>query len=256
MLQKSLWTLNILGKVLVAWHFYSTGLHRVYRYFLFSIFLTLARSALLYPFAATSLTYLKIWAVTAPLTWLAQVAVVLELYRLVLKHYQGIYSVGRRFFFGAVAIAAITSSLTVMFSASAGALSKHPLLYYFALIERGLVTSLGLFLLLLLGFVAWFPVPVSRNLLTHCLIYSFNFLVTNVVVLYWHAGGREAAGIGSAINLAVASVCSACWLFLMTREGEERTISLGLGRDPVRERHLLSQLDSLNDTLLRTARNK
>ncbi len=256
MLQKVLWTLNILGKAFVAWHFYSTGLHKTYRYFVLGIFLTLTRSALLYPFPATSPTYLKIWAVTAPLTWLAYILVVLELYKLVLKNYKGIYSVGRWFFFVAVAVSAITSSLTVMLSATAGALGKHPLLYYFALIERGVVTSLGLFLLLLLGFVALFPVPVSRNLLTHCLIYSFNFLASNVVALYWHAGGREAAAIGSAMNLVVASVCSACWFFLMTREGEERTISLGLGRDPIEERRLLRQLDSLNDTLLRTARNK
>jgi hypothetical protein len=54
MLQKSLWTLNILGNVLVAWHFYSTGLHRIYRFFFFSIVLALLRSAGLYRFEPKS----------------------------------------------------------------------------------------------------------------------------------------------------------------------------------------------------------
>jgi hypothetical protein len=256
MLQKSLWTLNILGKALVAWHFYSTGLHRIYRYFFFSVLWTLARSAALYPFPANSQVYRQIWTFTAPVTWLMYVLVVLELYRLALKHYQGIYSVGRWFFFAAVAVGVIVSGLSVMLSTVAGTLIKHPLLYYFALIERGVMTGLGLFLLLLLGVVAWFPVPVSRNLLTHCSIYSFNFLLSNVVLLYWHAGGANSGWVGSAINLAVASICSAFWLFLMTAEGEERTISLGLGRDALQERRLLGQLDDLNTTLLRTARNK
>ena len=228
-LLKSLWTLNILGRALVAWHFYSIGLHRIYRAFYFSVLLSIAKSAALYPFPATSSAYRQIWTVTAPLTWLAYVFVVLELYGLVLKHYKGIYSIGRWFFFAAVAVSAVVSSLTVMLSATGGTLANHPLLYHFALIERGITTSLALFLLLLLGIVAWFPVPISTNLLTHSMVYSFNFLVSNVVALYWHTGGPPAAAIGSMINLIVAMICSACWLFLMTREGEERTVSLGAG---------------------------
>ena len=80
------------------------------------------------------------------------------------------------------------------------------------------------------------------------------FFVSNVATLFWHMGGKRSVAPSDAIQLITSLICSACWIFLMTRQGEERTVSLGLRRDPIEERHLLDQLDSLNSTLLRRAR--
>src|SRR5258708_22866312 len=107
------------------------------------------------------------WIGSEAILWLSYVLVVFELYSLVLKRYRGIYSLGRMFFFAAVAASTIISAITVL-PTMTGKLATHPLLNYYALIERGVVTSLAIFLLLLLSLVTWFPVPLSRNLLTHC----------------------------------------------------------------------------------------
>jgi len=102
--------------------------------------------------------------------------------------------------------------------------------------------------------VAWFPVPLSRNLLTHCSVYSAYFFANNVTALYWHTGARQATYTSNVAKLSVAITCYLCWVFFLTRQGEGRTTSLRLGRNPIEEKRLLGQLESLNATLLRTAR--
>ena len=211
---------------------------------------------MLFPFAPSDKAYYTLWAATQPLIWLSYLLVVAELYNLSLRQYRGIYSLGRWFFFGAVALSVIISALTVLPTISTVAtVARRPtLLYYYAFIERGLVTSLGIFLLLLLVLVAWFAVPLSRNLLRHCTIYSVYFFANNVTALYWHTGSRQATYASNIGKLSVAVGCYMCWVFLLTRRGEDRTTSLSLGRNPIEEQRLLGQLENLNATLLRTAR--
>jgi hypothetical protein len=252
-LQKSFWTLNVLASAFVAWRLYSAGLHRIYRFFFASLVFALVRSFALFPFSTRSSSYYRIWASTEPVLWLSYVLVVFELYSLVLKQYRGIYSVGRMFFFVAVATSTVISALTVL-PTMTGALAIHPLLYYYSLTERVIETSLAIFLLLLLALVTWFPVPLSRNLLIHCSVFSAYFFVNNVLNLYWHLGGRDATYWYNMSRFAVALACYFCWAFFLSRSGEDRTASLHLGRSPLEEKRLLGQLAGLNATLLRTAR--
>jgi len=252
-LQKSFWTLNVLASALVVGRLYSAGLQRIYRFFFASLVFALLRSFALLPFGPRKLAYYRIWVGTEPILWLAYVLVVFELYSLVLKRYRGIYSLGRMFFFAAVAASTVISALTLL-PTMAGALAKNHLLYYYALIERGLFTSLAVFLLLLLILVTWFPVPLSRNLLIHCSLYSVYFFVYNVIDLFWHLGGAGVAYWTNMAKVAVALACYFCWAFFLSRSGEDRTAPLHLGRSPIEEKRLLGQLEGLNATLLRTAR--
>jgi hypothetical protein len=252
-LNNSFWILNLLGSALVIWRLYSLGLQKAYRFFFTYMVFALVRTVILFQFNPLKETYYQIWIVTQPLLWLFFILVVSELYSLVLRQYRGIYSVSRWFYFGAVTLSAIISGSTVLTTMAAPP-ARHPLLYYSALIERGVVTSLAVFLLLLLVLVAWFAVPLSRNLLTHFCVYSAYFLSNNVVMLYWHSGSKNTAYWGSAWRLSVALICYSCWVFLLSRKGEERTASFGLGRNPQEEKRLLGQLATLNATLLSTAR--
>jgi hypothetical protein len=253
LLAKSVWTFNVLASAIVIWRLYSLGLYRVYRFFFASLAVALLRSIALLPFTPRGLHYYRIWASTEPILWLSYVMVVFELYSLVLKRYQGIYSVGRMFFFTAVAVSTIISALTVL-PTTTGALAAHPLLHYYALIERAVVTSLAIFLLLLLTLVTWFPVPLSRNLLIHCSVYSAYFFAGNVITMIWHIYGAEAAYWTNMARFAVAMACYFCWAFFLSPSGEQRTAALHLGRSPMEEKRLLGQLEGLNATLLRTAR--
>jgi hypothetical protein len=252
-LEKSLWTLNVLASAFVVWRLYSLGLQKTYRYFFAGMAFAVIRSAVLFPFGPWTRIYYQVWLATQPLLWLSYVLIVSELYSLTLRHYRGIYSLGRWFFFGAVATAAIISALTVLPTIAAPTV-RYPMVYYYALIERGIVTSLAIFLLLLLLLVTLFAIPLSRNLLTHCIVYLAFFFATNVIFLYWHLIGRGASNLGSISKLTIALGCYYCWAFLLSPSGEDRTAPLHLGRSPLEEKRLLGQLEGLNATLLRTAR--
>ncbi len=253
-LENTLWVLNLVGSALVIWRLYFVGLQKTYRLFFAYMAVALVRSLILFQFNPRSETYFQIWVDTRPLLWLFFVLVVSELYSLVLRDYRGIYSVSRWFFYGAATFSALVSASTVFVTMAAGSTTRPPLLYYSALIERGVVTGLAIFLFLLLTLVAWFAVPLSRNLLTHCCVYSAYFLSNNAIMLYWHTGSKNAAYWVSVWRLSSALACYCGWAFLLTRQGEERTASFGFGRSPLEEKRLLGQLEAINATLLRTAR--
>jgi hypothetical protein len=255
-LQGAFWILNVLAAALVVWRLYSAGLHLIYRFFFAALVFATLRSMVLMPFGPKSPIFYWIWVATEPILWLSYILVVFELYSLVLKHYRGIYSVGRTFFFAAVATSAIASALTVLLTMT-GTLGARPLLHYYALAERGIVTSLAIFLLLLLTLVTWFPVPLSRNLLIHCSVYTAYFFADNVIILYWHIGGTQSVNTtdwATIYRLSVALVCYSCWALLLSPSGEDRIAALHLGRSPLEEKRLLGQLEGLNATLLRAAR--
>lgn len=256
LLVRYIWSLNLVASALVIWRLYSLDLHKRYRYFFASMTLSAARTALLFPFSPSDNRYFQIWAGTQPLVWLAYLLVVVELYSAVLRHYSGIYTLGRWFFFSAVAISVIISGLTVLPGLASEKVlpAKSLLVYYYGFIERGLFTSLAIFLLLLLAFVAMFSIPLSSNLLKHCAFYSAYFFANNVVTLYWHSGVARTANVANALKLSVAFICLMCWVFFLSRRGEDRTASLRLGRNAVAEKKLLTQLENFNATLLRSAR--
>jgi hypothetical protein len=254
MAQKTLWTVNILGSALVVWRIYALGLQGTYRFFFLNMALSVVRSLALLPFGPRTSSYYQIWICTEPILWISYVLVAYELYSLVLKQYQGIYSLGRWFFFAAVATSSIIATLTVMTTAGNALSDQQPLLYPYVLFERIAFTSLAIFLFLLLALIAWFPVPLSRNLLIHTTIYTGYFFINNVLMMFLHIRGPEAASLVAVAKLSTALVCYGCWVFRLSRSGEDRVTSLRLGRSPMEERRLLDQLDALNGTLLRTVR--
>ena len=252
-LEKSLWTLTLPASALVLWRLYSLGLHKTYRAFFGYLSIALIRTAILLPFSPRSKTYYDIWAATQPLMWLFYILVVTELYSLVLKKYPGIYSLSRWFFFCSVAAAVIISALTVLPNVE-GTPKMGTLLYNYALIARGILTSLAIFLLLLLALAAGFSVPLSRNLLTHCSIYSAYFFANNIAFLYWHVGGKNTVYVSTIFILGIELTCLFCWVYLLSQNGEDRTTAFHLGRSESDQQLLLGKLASFNATLLRTAR--
>jgi hypothetical protein len=249
-----LWTVNVLGSALVAWRLYSLQIIGKYRFFFLNMALSAARSVALLPFGPRTPTYYQIWVMTEPVLWISYIFVVYELYSLVLKQYQGIYSVGRWFFFGAVATSSVVAALSVMTTTTNALSNASPLVFPYVLFERLAFTSLAIFLFLLLALIAWFPVPMSRNLLIYAMIYTGYFFVNNVIMMFLHIEGRDASALATDARLATAILCYGFWVFRLSHSGEERVTSLRLGRSLVEERRLLGQLENLNATLLRTAR--
>jgi hypothetical protein len=194
-----------------------------------------------------------VYLVTQPVMWFFYILIVLELYTLVLRNHQGIATLGRWLLIAALFIAMLVSLLTLVPDLESP-LGPYPILSYYSLIERGVNSSLVVFLLVIVAFLAWYPIPLSRNVILHSFVFSVYFLSSTATLFVRNVTGFEMTRMASAILLAITDVCLLVWIVFLNRRGESRVVVLGHQWQPGDEERLVEQLDSINKTLLRSTR--
>jgi hypothetical protein len=260
------WWLTIAGHLLLFLRLRVTGLHRSYRYFSAYLLFRVLRAILLIavpwgvkalqgrpnvPFATNAYRY--IWAVTEPVLWVFWVLVVLELYSLVLQNFKGIASLGRWVLLTGLAIAVAISFLTLQADLSNPG-EKYPTLRLFFAMDRGVASSLVIFLLVISCFLAWYPVPLSRNVVVHCIVYAGYFLSMTLTLLLRNLVGNSVTAAVSIVVSCVTLVCLVVWIGLLNREGESARVRLRPRLAEGHEEELVGHLAAINSTLLRAAR--
>jgi hypothetical protein len=240
---------------LTSFKLWRTGLYR--RYLALSGFLVLNfLSYLLILFWFSDLRsagYLKFYIYTQPLAWITSILVVRELYTLVLERFKGLATLGRWFQYAGLVIALLISGLLLLPKMRSGTLQQSALLGYYYAIERGVDCALLVFLLLLLVWLSRYPVPLSRNLLIHSLVYSTLFLAGSVGLFARVFLGFELSRPVSTFLTGVLAACVLTWLICLSERGEE--VRLSVPRfGPEEEKRILNQLEALNSTLLRISR--
>ncbi len=257
--------LTIAGYVVLYLRLRRQKLHRVYRVFAAYVLFRAARSVALatlprawyallhrpyFPFANN--VYGWLWTLTEPLVWALRVLVVLELYSLVLKNHKGIASFGRWTVLAGLTIAILLSSLTLPAEASHSA-EKYTVLRCYSLINRGLDASLVIFLLIITAFLAWFPIPLNRNVVLYSMVYALYFIVGTLVEVANNLGGLAA---WNAVNLAANSldlVCLTVWIVFLNAAGEATTVVVRHTWTEQHEELLVRQLAAINASLMRSA---
>lgn len=241
---------------LTAGKLFVSGLYRRYRalfsYLVFRFFYT---AAVLFAFKSfTSQAYLKFFILTEPIIWLFYVLIVIELYTLVLEKHRGLYTLGRWSLYICLSLSVLISGLTLLPQLGGGqSQASHLLSYYFA-IERGVDFSLLIFLVLILLWLTQYPVPLSRNVIVHSVVYFILFLSSTVGLLARAMFGLELNNALGTFFMGVGAACILIWLFFLTRKGEEVRVSVALF-GPEHEQRILDQLEALNKTLLRASRH-
>lgn len=254
---------TIVGAALTVLKLITSGLYRRYRiffaYFLFRIpymigFLILSDLKGL-PGGDGVRSYLYFYAFyySEPILLLAYILVVIELYSLVLERYKGLYTLGRWAMYGAVLISATISVLTLLPKLGPSLPEPSKRLMYEVGAERGVDLALVIFILLIVWFLTKYPIPLSRNVVVHTVIYSVFFL-SNALVLLWRTLlGYHVTLTFNVFTTAIASACTLAWWFLLTARGEEVRVQVPQIR-PESEQRILEQLDLLNATLLKVSR--
>lgn len=195
--------------------------------------------------------YGMIYVITLPITWIFYVLVVLELYSLVLQNYAGIYSLSRWTLYIALVISVAFSILTLIPSWGN---ETYRLLFWCTTVDRGVMFSLVIFLLLILLFLSRYPITLSRNIIVHCIAYTIFFMGISMTILIRNVVGHEVMRQLNVVVLGISAGCYLVWIFSLTRAGEKRTMSLRHNWSSDQEQHLIDQLNSINATLLRAAR--
>jgi hypothetical protein len=247
-----LWAIAIGANATLAVRLYSLRLHKRYpAFFAYLIFQTI-RSLALVAFPLESFTFAYIFFYTQPVLWVFYVLVVLELYKLVLNDLPGIYSLGRWALYGALVIAVTISFLTLI---PFWGKEESKLLFWVTTVERGVLTSVMLFLFLILLFLSRYPLQLNRNIIVHCVVYTIFFLGLSMTLLVRNVRGWEMMRSLNHVVEGISLACYGVWIVFLTQKGEERKVALHHHRsDPADERRLKEQLNSMNEMLLRAAR--
>jgi hypothetical protein len=192
--------------------------------------------------------------VTQPVLWILYILVLLELYALVLESYKGLATVGRWALMAGLGLAVGISALSL--GADLSSESEYPLLRYWTVIDRGVQSSLELFLLFITMFLAWYPLKLSRNVVVHSVVYAAYFLSGACGVLI-HNFWSESKLVEEAVNLGLSSatlLCLIAWIILLKPSGEHVTVAKRPLWSAADEEHLIAQLSAINASLLRAAR--
>jgi len=244
---------SLLGVGLTALKLFRSGLYRRYRFFFIYLISLVPYDICLLVLDVNSGLYQKFWTVTEPLFWLLYVLVVFELCGLILEKYKGLYTLGRWAMYLAMAVSVTVSVLSLLPRITPAMPQETRIMGYVYATERGVDFSLAIFILLILFFLSRYPVPLSRNVVVHSVVFSLFFLSNTLGVLLRSVFGLHVSGEISLCMMGISSACMVAWLVLLNAKGEEvRLSTLHFGRGD--EERILLQLDALNDTLLRASR--
>ena len=242
--------LSILGSTVIGIRLWRWRLSRRYPFFFAFLALLAVQAVATLCLDVRSKAFYRFWTYTTPITWIIDVLMVVELSRLVLESYRGLYSLFRMAMLACVVISVGISALNLAFETAKQGSTRMAL---YLTVDRTLQLALALFILLILLFLSRYPVSLSSNVRAHAFIYSVYFLLNTIGILLRSVHGKS---IGEAVNILLALAetgAFACWLILLSPSGEK--IPEPASRlTSEHEQRLLSQLDALNSTLLRARR--
>ena len=242
----------LLGSLLMALMLYHTGLYRRYPIF-FAFFIFRIPNGIWPLFLGTSSPlYQQVWVLTEPIGLAFYILMVVELYKLVLEKYKGLYTLGRWALYVSLAISVSISAISLLPRIQPSMPQPSKIMFYMLATERGVNTGLAIFIVLILCFLSLFPVKLSRNVRVHALVYSIFFLSHTFVTLMRSLFGLHLADAVNTVLLAITAASVVAWLTLLRVAGEDtQRAPAQYGQEE--ESRLLMHLDSLNAALLRAS---
>jgi len=225
-----------------------SGLYRIYVFFFSFLVLELLQALIPVLVPIQSRLYRDLFVGSDGLIVAFDALVVLELYSIILGDLRGIASVARRYIKVTLALAILISLLPLRIEKTPNTLTG-----YLFIFERPILSSLVVFVLLICGFLAYYPVPLGRNVIVYLTGYALYFLTTATMAFINNLGyfwNRQKSNV----DMGVAVACQAFWLLALSRQGEKKRVVLGHQWNLDDEQRLLAQLEAINASLLRSGR--
>jgi hypothetical protein len=243
--------IQIVSYLLVLTKLFRSGLWSKYRYFSWYIAFESLRIPVMLAVPYRSKLYGNVFFATQPISWLFFILVVLELFQLVLRNHAGIASLGRKALTLSLVLSTVISGATLLIELQE-IRPESAFLLNFILLDRLVMSSLLVLLLCLVAFLAYFPVPLVRNIRVHAAVFAAYFAVRTSVLFVLTLFGMDTVVIINIVGQLLAIFCLLTWTFLLTHAGEIAPVRQRPTSD--QEARLLAQLDAINETLLRSAR--
>jgi hypothetical protein len=224
-----------------------------YRYFAAMLALDLVRSLALLWFRDDRNAYAITYVVFEPALWLLYVLIVLQLLDMSLQRHPALAAAARWVTFLGVGVAVVVALSRLPFDFS-NPNETYPWLLMVRAMRGAVVTAMVLLLAVIAGFLAWFPVPLSRNAAVYTFGLAVYFLAHSITLLARNLFGVTLTRSMSTVALGVAAACLIAWAILLTARGEQVSVTVGHSWNREKGQHLLAQLQAMNDTLRRPGR--
>jgi hypothetical protein len=248
-----LWLLNILGYAILLVRLVVSRLHTTYRFFFLYVGFRLARALALASLDRGTNAYGWTYVATEPVVWVLYVLVILELFTVVLRDYQGIQTLSRRLLAVALAISAAVALATLLPEIGNPA-ERYPILRTVLVAQRVVMSSLVVFFAILTFFLVWYPVPLCRNVVVYCVGYCVYFISATMGLFVRNIAGEAVTRATSTVLQGFAAACLFAWILLLNARGEAKRQTV---RRPIAaedEDRLVGQLEAINRGLLRSVR--
>ncbi len=129
-------------------------------------------------------------------------------------------------------------------------------LFYVSFIaDKGVAFASVLILLIILAFILWFPVKMSRNLA----VFSIGFVVyfackagLELLTIYHFTSAHERSIFGIGINVTLA-LCFLYWITFIGPTGQSAEVRMGNAWRPEEQKRLMEQMEALNSALMRNS---
>lgn len=255
LIERTLTLLSVAGMAGLAFRLAWEKLLAVYPFFFAWLAAEVLRAVTLLLMPPRSNLYGWTYVYTEPVIWMLYVLTVWELYSLILQHHPGLAIAGKRTMTAALVVALILVAFGLRTDLSNPS-QDFPVLLVIHIAGRTVVSTLGVFLLLVAAVLLWFPIPLNRNTVNYSLGYAVFFCTKATVLLFRNAMGPGIVQYASVVNLVVANGCIFFWLWMLRGEGERRPRDLETRWSPEEADRLMQQLGTINDALLRVSRKR
>ena len=251
-----LWFLNTTLQTGLILKLFSTGLRLSFPHFRLylavSLLITLLQLSLRLHFPMETDLYAWIFVIWSYLSSFFEFLLIRELNTSALAPFPAIKSASTRTlnaFWGI--LIAVGAAWYVYLSSSP--IVKYPILVTALRYHDAVALGFTLYILLFLAFVAWMPVPLSKNVLNHTFLIAAYFLSITLSRFVVQFGSLEAqSNVANYISLGGASIVFLLWI-IKIRAGQDDTLNTPKGplnREEALE--MLARLEELNRTLSRS----
>jgi hypothetical protein len=244
---------QLIGFTILLARLYLSRLNRTYPCFTVYVWVTVLRLVALAVVPYGTNVYGWVYVISEPVTWLACALAIVEVYGLVLKNHPGIATVGRKALFGCVGASVVLSVFSLLLDFQNTAV-RFPILDNLYLLARLVMFSLLLFVLLITFCLLWFPIRLSKNTVIHCGVFAGYFMVKAGSFIVLRAFPDLLENTNATVQL-LSALCCAVWILWLTPGGEETPVTIGHSWDKAQEHRLMEQLDSINRTLVKVAKD-
>jgi hypothetical protein len=237
--------------IVLLWKIWREGLVVKYRFLVLYLAWNAVGGFILLPIPRHSDAYFYVYSAARFVQWILDVLITLDLVSVITKKYVGIMSAARVAVTVCLSVAAIAALLTSLLDLSTAPVD-YPMLKVLQLVDRTISFSVLAFLGLILVFLLWFPIRLSRNTVAYAAGFIIVFATRFSTALLGNLLGASRYLMLSTCQLAAFSAVLILWLVRITRRNEDNETVVGHRWNLTEERRLIAQLETVNDTLLRT----